>query len=189
MLFLDTICLRGDVLLPGLADLFLPLAFAPDIFTKLPTLFVATFLLVPAGLGLAKSSEDDDPIEEARSFLLTVLAAPPILLAPLLLLVPFRPRSVASTPELCPLSNGCFRFCVEPLVLPSLRFALSVPLAPAPRSADDGVLLSLDEPPPLLDLVRSILYVTLGSDLHRFGIVMGAMYACYDSIPLPICNT
>ena len=98
MLFLDTICLRGDVLLPGLADLFLPLAFVPDIFTELLALFVAAFLPILAGLGLAKSSEDDDPIEEARSLPLTVLAPPPILLA--LLLVLFRPRSVASTSEL-----------------------------------------------------------------------------------------
>jgi hypothetical protein len=96
MLFLDTICLRGDVLLPELADLFLPLAFVPDIFfMELLALFVAAFLPVLAGLGLAKSSEDDDPIEEARSLHLTVLASPPILL-----LVLFRPRSVASTSEL-----------------------------------------------------------------------------------------
>ena len=98
MLFLDTICLRGDVLLPGLADLFLPLAFVPDIFTELLALFAAAFLPVLAGLGLAKSSEDDDPIEEARSLPLTVLASPPILLA--LLLVLLRARSVASTSEL-----------------------------------------------------------------------------------------
>ena len=65
-------------------------------------------------------------------------------------------------------------------MLPTLRLDLLVPLAPAPRlllrPADDGVPPpSLDEPLPLLDLdldrVRSILYVTLGSDLHRFGIV------------------
>ena len=98
MLFLATICLRGDVLLPGLADLFLPLVLVPGIFIELLALFAATFLSLLAGLGLAKSSEDDDPIEEARALPLPVLATPSILLA--LLLVLFRPCSVASTPEL-----------------------------------------------------------------------------------------
>ena len=188
MLFLETICLRGDVPLPELlpADTFLPLVLALDIFLELLVLFAAAFLSVLAGLGLAKSSEDEDPTEEARTLLLLVLALALALPSILLPLLPLRPRSVASASESWPFSIDSFRFCVEPLALPTLRFDLLLPLAPAPRlfrSADDGALLSLDEPLLLLglDRVRSILYVTLGSDLHRFGIVslaMGAINKC-----------